>query len=357
MTVRIFGVAGSSNSAEDFRLAANGLYVPTSQLNTRTGVTSSPVLTGTGSLTCTVGPFSCVIDGTSNALQGSYWATLDSATTVTINAGSSQARIDLISLQIQDNAYDGSGFQRGQIVYTAGTPGSGVAPATPANSIPLFNVPVAALASSVNFASATAVYPFTAAAGGIVPVRSSSDAPAAVAGVQYRHRLDVSAAAAAKTPLESSTDGITWTPVFDPAGFTWTTYPVAWASSGTAPVLGAGGTLLGSYMKIGRLVIAKIEMNTGSATTFGTGSYSWTLPFTANVAGVPASAFAHSGSMAISTSGSVFYTCTSFISQAFPGVVFGLVNGSANFVGAANPAAFAGAGCQFQITIAYESTT
>lgn len=358
MGVRIFGIAGSSNSAEDFRLAACGLYVPASQINTRTGVTSSPVLTGTGSLTCTIGPFSCVIDGTSNALQGSYWATLDSAATVTVNTGNTQSRIDLISLQIQDNAYDSSGFQRGQIVYTAGTPGSGSAPATPANAIPLFTVPVAANASSVTWSSATAVYPYTAAAGGIVPARSSSDAPAVVAGVQYRHRLDVSAAAAAKTPLESSTDGVTWTPVFDPAGFTWTTYTPTWTASGTAPVLGTGGTLIGSYMKIGRLVVARIEMNTGAATTFGSGYYSWSLPFTASVAGVPTNQFAHSGSFVVSTAGSAaFYTCASFISQATPGVANGLVNTSGNFIGASNPVAFSGAGCQFQITISYESTS
>jgi len=358
MGVRIFGIAGSSNSAEDFRLAACGLYVPASQINSRTGVTSSPVLTGTGSLTCTVGPFSCVIDGTSNALQGSYWATLDTAATVTINTGSAQSRIDLISLQIQDTAYDGSGFQRGQIVYTAGTPGSGVAPATPANAIALFNVPVAALATSVNFASATAVYPYTAAAGGIVPARSAADAPAVVDGVQYRHRLDIAAAAAAKTPLESSVDGVTWTPVFDPAGFTENSYTVTWSSSGTAPALGAGGTLVGSYVKVGRLVVAKIELNSSAATSFGSGYYSWNLPFTAAVTGIPANQFAHSGSFIVSTAGSAaFYTCASFISQATPGFVNGLVNGSGNFLGATNPATFAGAGVQFQITISYFATS
>lgn len=218
MGVRIFGIAGSSNSAEDFRLAASGLFVPTSQINDRTGVTSTPVLTGTGSFTCTIGPFSCVVDGTSNSLQGAYWATLDTAATVTINAANTQARIDLISLQIQDNAYDGSGQQRGQILYTAGTPGSGTAPTAPANSISLFTVPVAANASSVVFTNASAVFPYAAAAGGIVPVRSASDKPAAVSGVQYRHRLDVTAVAGSVTPLESSTNGTTWTPVFDPAG-------------------------------------------------------------------------------------------------------------------------------------------
>jgi hypothetical protein len=223
MAVRIFGVASTSNSAEDFRLAAAGLWVPSSQINARTGVTSAPVLTGTGSFTCTVGAFSCVIDGTSNSLQGSYPVSLDTATTVTINAASAQARIDLISLQMKDNAYDGSGLQQGQITYTAGTPGSGIPPSAPANSISLFTVPVGASASSVNFASATAVYPYTAAAGGIVPVRSAADQPAAVAGVQYRHRLDVSAGGT--SPTEWSVNGTTWNPVYDstPNNFgTWT---------------------------------------------------------------------------------------------------------------------------------------
>lgn len=215
MGVRIFGIAGSTNSAEDFRLAASGLFVPASQINARTGTLSVPVLTGTGSFTCTVGAFSCVIDGTSNSLQGYYWATLDAATTVTINAANTQARIDLIGLQIQDDAYDGSSQHQGIIVYVAGTPGSGSAPSTPANTIPLFNVPVAANASSVNFASATAVYPYTAAAGGTVPVRSAADKPAVVNGMQLRWRLDVTAAAGSTSPLEGSVDGVTYRPIFD----------------------------------------------------------------------------------------------------------------------------------------------
>lgn len=224
MTVRSPIIAGGSDSAETFRLATLGLWLPASQINARTGVTTPPVLTGTGSFTCTVGPFSGVIDGTSNSLQGAYPVTLDVATTVTINAANTQARIDLISLQIQDDAYDGSGAHAGRLLYTAGTPGSGSAPAAPANSIGLFTVPVGANATSVNFASATAVYPFTAAAGGVVPVRSAADKPAAVNGVGLRWRLDVTGAPGAVTPLEWSTDGTTYTPVFDPSALfgTWT---------------------------------------------------------------------------------------------------------------------------------------
>lgn len=231
MSVRTPMIAAATDAPDTFRLALGGIWVPNSALNVRTGVTSTPVLTGTGSLTCTVSAFNCIIDGTSNALQGSYPAALDTATTVTINTGSASARIDLISLQIQDNAFDGSGQHQGVIVYTAGTPGSGSPPAAPANSISLWTVPVGALATSVNFASATAVFPFTAAAGGIVPVRSAADQPAVVNGVQYRHRLDVTASAGAVTPLESSTNGTTWKPVFDPAGMygAWTNTTVSGA--------------------------------------------------------------------------------------------------------------------------------
>lgn len=215
-TVRTFGIATTSDSGEDYRLIDSGLLVPVSALNARSGVTSVPTLTGTGNFTCNIGAFTAAIDGTSNALQGVYRIAVDGSTPITISAASAQARIDLIYAQILDKAYDGSGQALGQVQYLAGTAGSGSAPATPANAIPLFTVPVAANATSVVFANAAAVFPFTAAIGGIVPVRSASDKPAAASGVQYRHRLDVSAGSGA-SPLEWSTDGTTYTPTYDPA--------------------------------------------------------------------------------------------------------------------------------------------
>jgi hypothetical protein len=211
--IRIFGIASSTNPAEDFRLAAAGLFAAVSALQNRPGMLTTPVLTGTGSFTATVGPSSALVDGTSNSLQGSYWVAIDAPVTVNIPAASPSARIDLISLQIQDDAYDASGFQRGRLTVTAGTPGSGVAPATPANSVPMWTVPVGASASSVAFTSAAPVFLYTAATGGIIAVRSASDKPAVSAGVQHRYRLDV--APGGSSALESSTDGITYTPVYD----------------------------------------------------------------------------------------------------------------------------------------------
>jgi len=346
MTLRTPIIAGGSDSAETFRLALGSLWVPASALNSRTGVTSVPVLTGTGNFTATVGPFTCVIDGTSNSLQGSYPVANDVATTVTIGAANTQARIDLISLQIQDNAYDSSGFSRGQLVVTAGTPsGSPVAPSAPANSISLWTVPVAANATSVTWASATAVYPYTAAAGGIVPVRTSTDQPAAVNGVQYRHRLDVAAAAGSVSPLESSVNGTTWTPVFDPSGFAWSGWSPTWTSASSPQPSIGNGTLNGKIFKIGRLVILKFILSAGSTTTFGTADWRFTLPYT------PVTDVSTLGGAQISAAPNTYTGMA-----AFNAGQLGFVFSGNQFVSSSNPGTWA-SGWQLTTTFAYESTT
>lgn len=137
----------------------------------------------------------------------------------------------------------------------------------------------------------------------------------------------------------------------------WTAYTPAWTSSGTAPVL-SNGTVVGYYAKVGRLVTVKIEQNSGSSTTFGTGFYSWSLPVAAAVTGVPTNQIAHAGTLVASSSGSAaFYVCASFISQGSPSVVNGLVNTSGTFFGATNPATWSGSGVQVCITITYESVS
>lgn len=58
-----------------------------------------------------------------------------------------------------------------------------------------------------------------------------------------------------------------------------TTTPT-WTGSITNPAIG-NGTLSGTYVKIGRLVHFDLLMQTGSTTTYGSGVWSFTLPFTA----------------------------------------------------------------------------
>lgn len=308
MTVRAPMINGNTDSAESFRLALTGLWVPNSAMNVRTGLTSTPVLTGTGNFTATVGPFTAVIDGTSNALQGAYPIANDTAATVTITAANTQPRIDLISLQIQDSNYDATGQLRGTFVVTPGTPaGSPVAPAAPANCIPLWTVPVAANATSITWGSATAVYQRTATAGGIVPVGVSTDKPAAVNGVQYRHRLDVTPGGPV-SPTEYSVDGVTYTPVSDQsATSTWTSVTL------NTPV--NSGTC--QSMTNGSVVTLRGSPSTSSQT--------WTVNTNNNIGTLP---------VAIRPSTTRYVTCSYFLTGGtlYVGLLSMLSNGQLNLL-------------------------
>lgn len=63
-------------------------------------------------------------------------------------------------------------------------------------------------------------------------------------------------------------------------GDAWTTYTPSWTAASVNPSIG-NGTLQGRYVKAGRLVLVEIQMLAGSTTTFGTGGYTFTLPFSA----------------------------------------------------------------------------
>ncbi|MFF8953894.1 hypothetical protein ACF09I_34610 [Streptomyces sp. NPDC014940] len=67
----------------------------------------------------------------------------------------------------------------------------------------------------------------------------------------------------------------------------WTTYTPTWTASTTNPVLG-NGSLIGRYMKIGRIVLAEIYLNFGSTTTYGAGTYLFSAPATMANSGVEA---------------------------------------------------------------------
>lgn len=59
----------------------------------------------------------------------------------------------------------------------------------------------------------------------------------------------------------------------------WTSYTSTWQSTGTAPAIG-NGTILARHMKLGRTVHTGIHWTAGSTSTYGTGNYTFTLPFT-----------------------------------------------------------------------------
>lgn len=67
----------------------------------------------------------------------------------------------------------------------------------------------------------------------------------------------------------------------------WVTYAPTWGClSNPQPALGIGGTLTGRYLKVGRMVHAKIFLQPGTSPTLGTSGYTFTVPFAAQTASV-----------------------------------------------------------------------
>ena len=62
----------------------------------------------------------------------------------------------------------------------------------------------------------------------------------------------------------------------------WTSYTPVWTTDGvTQPVIG-NGTLTGAYKQIGKTVFVRVKLNAGTTTTFGAGSFQFSLPVTAS---------------------------------------------------------------------------
>ena len=102
----------------------------------------------------------------------------------------------------------------------------------------------------------------TVTAKGSIVTATASSTPAQLA--VGANNLVLTADSTAATGLKYSTD--------------WTTYTPTWASSGTQPVIG-NGTLTGQYLQVGKQLFVQIHCLAGTTTTFGTGTYSWSLPF------------------------------------------------------------------------------
>jgi hypothetical protein len=60
----------------------------------------------------------------------------------------------------------------------------------------------------------------------------------------------------------------------------WTSDTPTWTASTTNPVIG-NGTLNGRYLKVGRTVHRAIDLLTGSTTTYGSGTYAFSMPVAA----------------------------------------------------------------------------
>lgn len=270
MPVDVWAIDTLALSGLETRLiGAMGIMSDGTALGSRSGVRpGDPGLTVTlagSTINCSAGVATVAYSG-----QGVYLAAFPSSVSPgTLTAAhATLARIDLVYLRIWDNAVDASGLAKGDIVYLAGTAAASPVAPTPAGTqiyMPLatINVPASGGGSA---SVSTAVRPSTVAPGGIL---TSSTAP----GTPYTGQF-----------YDNGTDllrynGSTWDTYYKVPG-AWTSYPPVWTASTTNPVIG-NGTLIGRYSKIGRQVTVHINLTPGSTTTYGSGTYAFSVPFTA----------------------------------------------------------------------------
>lgn len=199
MTIRTLGLDSGVTSLQDHRLALGAFMGPgASVLERRGGVYYYPGaadLVSAAALQATVSPFSAVVDGTSNSLQGQVVVVVDAAVTLTFSAGEAAvARTDRVVLQIRDTTYDASGSTDARVLIVKGNTSTGAANSVPASSLLLWEVVVPIGASSITFTSARVDRRQWIATPMRIPVNSSTerDALPTIPGLEVT-RLDTGA--------------------------------------------------------------------------------------------------------------------------------------------------------------------
>lgn len=89
---------------------------------------------------------------------------------------------------------------------------------------------------------------------------------------------DISAAEAETLTTGSNADSLHVHAATGLTGYEDSTWTVAWTGTSSNPSIGSG-TLTGRYIKIGSVVHAWVHMIIASDTTFGSGTYGWSLPY------------------------------------------------------------------------------
>jgi hypothetical protein len=199
--------------------------------------------------------------------QGIYRAALAPSTNLTLQAAhATLSRIDLVYLRVWDNNVDASGLNQADAVYLAGTAASSPVAPTPAGTqiyIPLATITVPPSGGGSPTVS-TAVMPFTVAPGGILPSSTAPSTP--YIGQAYHNGTDL-----------LIWNGSGWDTYFKTPG-AWQAYSVAWTASTTNPAIG-NGTMTGRYALTGKTCHVSIKIVPGSTTTFGSGTYTFNVPF------------------------------------------------------------------------------
>jgi len=131
----------------------------------------------------------------------------------------------------------------------------------------------------------------------------------------------------------------------------WIDYTPTWTASTTNPVIG-NGTIVGRYSLVNQTVTAQINIVTGSTTTYGSGTYFFSLPVTA--ATTLGSFPAIGGGWLYDTSANSSTTCVANVNMSGTNVFALRYTGTSGAVAATAPFTFA-SGDFISATIQYKA--
>lgn len=121
-------------------------------------------------------------------------------------------------------------------------------------------------------------------------------------------------------------------------------YTPVWTSNGTQPTLG-NGSITGEFVRSGNMVTATIKLQAGSTTTFGSGNYSFSVPYACSLPSV--------GSAYILDSGTAQFHAVVLL-NAGDTTAEAYISGGTAIVGAAVPMTWAN-GDSITLTISYRA--
>ncbi|WP_052390767.1 hypothetical protein [Streptomyces sp. NRRL B-24484] len=302
MTVRAAWLPPAGQTRADTRAAPTGTMTPAGPLTTAPGIIpgGNPLaLTGTAGLQAQLDVGRAIVQGTT--AQGAYSVVVTVPEVLTFTPGHAQYdRLDLVVLRVYDTLFDSTGKSLAVVEIVPGLPAAAPQPpATPACSLPLWQVRVPVGASAITWASAlTDLRAYTVAAGGIRP--DASTTPGAYVGqlrdtgarierwsgtawVPYPAALGGIAPStlAAGSYIGQWRDGANgperWNgSAWQPFG-AWTAYTPTWTATTTNPILG-NGTLVTRYSRVGKTITYVGTLRAGTTTNGGNGVWNMTLP-------------------------------------------------------------------------------
>lgn len=181
MTIHAIALTGLENTAKSFRNELSALMfgaTATRPTGARSGVrygtpTNTVSLSGFDG---TIKPHAGIMDIQTSATAGPYIYAVTADENFTVNAAhSTLARVDIVTVRINDDVEDSSGLESATVHYKAGTAaGSPVAP-TPDTTREMIIATIAVPGSGGGDPAVSWVAPYAVAGGGIIPVRNNTE--------------------------------------------------------------------------------------------------------------------------------------------------------------------------------------